>query len=181
LTDEDASRSIDDASLFEQWHRDLSRDFGGFQEIILLELKARLLRLARSPVRTGADSATEGNRDSNRRSPNLEKAEIMACFIAREYRSGLRIKEIADVVDLHPDYAATLFRKTFGTTLISRITRHRVADAQRQLIATEEPVVDIAFASGFDSLSRFNKAFKEVAGMTPRKYRKECGAIPWKN
>ncbi|WP_419189508.1 helix-turn-helix transcriptional regulator [Stieleria marina] len=98
----------------------------------------------------------------------------MACYIARNYKTRLPTKDLADSVDLHPDYAATLFRKTFGTTLNTLITRHRVAEAQRLLITSNEQIVNIAFASGFDSLSRFNRAFKQTTGTTPRSFRKAC-------
>ena len=99
----------------------------------------------------------------------------MACFVARNYTSRIQVKDIAGCVSLHPDYAATLFRKTFGTTLNVLITRHRVAHAQRQLVTTDERIVNIAHDSGFDSLSRFNRAFKQIAGVTPRQYRKTLG------
>ena len=92
----------------------------------------------------------------------------MACFVARNYTSRIQVKDIAECVGLHPDYAATLFRKTFGTTLNVLMTRHRVAHAQRQLVTTDERIVNIAQDSGFDSLSRFNRAFKQLAGTTPR-------------
>jgi AraC-like DNA-binding protein len=42
-------------------------------------------------------------------------------------------------------------------------------------VTTNERVVSIAHDSGFDSLSRFNRAFKQLAGMTPREYRKTLG------
>ena len=74
---------------------------------------------------------------------------------------------------MHPDYASTLFRKTFCTTFTNQITRHRVAEAQRQLITTDEQILTIAYNAGFDSVSRFNRAFKETTGMTPRTYRQQ--------
>jgi AraC-like DNA-binding protein len=43
------------------------------------------------------------------------------------------------------------------------------------LITTNERIVNIAHDSGFDSLSRFNRAFKEIARVTPREYRKTMG------
>lgn len=165
-----------DLKLFENWHSDLSRNEGDLSEIVLLELKARLLRLARSHHRRPVVSSSVGMPRSGQSSPNLEKAELMACYVARNFKSRLPIKEIAHSVDLHPDYAATLFRKTFGTTLVTLITRHRVAEAQRQLITSDEQIVNIALASGFESLSRFNRAFKETTGKTPRDFRKECRA-----
>jgi transcriptional regulator GlxA family with amidase domain len=64
-----------------------------------------------------------------------------------------------------------LFQKTFGTTLMKYVTQHRLSHAQRLLVTTEDSIVNIAFSSGFGSLSRFNEAFRESFGCTPRGYR----------
>jgi AraC family transcriptional regulator, melibiose operon regulatory protein len=180
LTEKNEGRVLDDGLVFRQWSQDLDdpeRTPPGIDEIVQLELKARMLRLARS-VAAGANAATTNPRESNERPVNLQKAEMMAAFIARNYTSRIQIKDIAASVGLHPDYAATLFRKTFDTTLNSLLTTHRIADAQRQLLTAEDRIVDIAYGAGFDSLSRFNRAFKEVTGMTPREYRKGHGTVP---
>lgn len=174
--DDDKATACRDRLLFAQWHNDLADNPDDSQEIVLLELKARLLRLARSHRRRPAVPVTSDDQKVSGGSPNLEKAELMACYIARNFKSRLPIKDIAASVDLHPDYAATLFRKTFGTTLNTLTTRHRVAEAQRLLVTSTEQIVNIALASGFDSLSRFNRAFKQTTGMTPRAFRKECRA-----
>lgn len=170
----DETIAAHDKTLFNQWHRDLSDSDNESQEIVLLELKARLLRLARSYSQRPSLPAARSESQSSGGSPNLEKAEQMAGYIARNFKTRLLIQEIADSVDLHPDYAATLFRKTFGTTLNSLITRHRVAEAQRLLVTSNEQIINVALSSGFDSLSRFNRAFKQVTGTTPSKFRKQC-------
>lgn len=171
----DEATGARDHGLFQQWHRDLSASSEEMQEVVLLELKARLLRLARSHVRRPPlKAAPAQSTRSSGTSPNLEKAERMAGYIARNFKTRLLIQDIASSVDLHPDYAATLFRRTFGTTLNSLITRHRVAEAQRLLITTDDQIVNIALASGFDSLSRFNRAFKQLTGSTPSQFRRAC-------
>jgi AraC-like DNA-binding protein len=174
VADTKGTRSGLDRQLFEQWHQDVE---GGntSREIVVLELRARLLRLADSVDHQEIWPAVSAENAGARLQTNLEKAESMACFVARNYTSRIQVKDIAGCVGLHPDYAATLFRKTFGTTLNVLITRHRVAHAQRQLLTTDERIVNIAHDSGFDSLSRFNRAFKQIAGVTPRQYRKTLG------
>ena len=175
VAETDASRGALDRQLFEQWHEDVEGRRNTNREIVVLELHARLLRLSDSVVDVPHTPPAAGNNACPLQQTNLEKAETMACFVARNYTSRIQVKDIAACVDLHPDYAATLFRKTFGTTLNVLITCHRVAHAQRQLVTTEERVVHIAHDSGFDSLSRFNRAFKQIAGVTPREYRKTLG------
>lgn len=167
-----------DRHLFEQWHEDVQVAPGINREVVVLELRARLLRLAHSVLDSHVPAAAASEAVCPRLQTNLEKAETMACFVARNYTSRIQVKDIAECVGLHPDYAATLFRKTFGTTLNALMTRHRVAHAQRQLVTSDERIVNIAQDSGFDSLSRFNRAFKQLAGTTPRDYRKSLGQSP---
>ena len=178
VADRDETRADLDRQLFQQWHDDLLISSDQSREAVVLELQARLLRLACSTPDEEERPNVCSDAAHTRHQHHPEKAEAMACFIARHYTSQIQIKDIAEFVDLHPDYAATLFRKTFGTTLNALITRHRVAHAQRQLVATDERIVRIAHDSGFESLSRFNRAFKQIAGVTPRDYRKTLGNAP---
>ena len=151
---------------FEQWMNDVNDKW--LEPAVALEIQARLLRMARSLSNVSPPT------NSEHRIPleSHDKAEQMACQISRCYKEKLSIPQIAAEVDLHPDYAATLFKKTYGTTIVNFITRHRVAHAQRLLLSTESPIIIVAEQSGFDSLSRFNRAFKQFTGLTPREYRK---------
>jgi AraC-like DNA-binding protein len=178
VVDSNADRAKLDQRLFEQWHEDVELAPEANRQIVVLELRARLLRLANSVMDSRPPLKAVAEATSPRLQTNLEKAETMACFVARNYTSRIQIKDIAECVALHPDYAATLFRKTFGTTLNALMTRHRVAHAQRKLVTSDDRIVNIAQDSGFDSLSRFNRAFKQLAGTTPRDYRKTLGQTP---
>jgi AraC family transcriptional regulator, melibiose operon regulatory protein len=171
LADRDEPSDAIDPHLFERWHWDLERDSDANYEIVTLEVRARLLRLARQyPASDDAIVCAE----SAPAQPQsiLANAEAMADYVARNYTSRLRVEEIAACTGLNADYAGTLFRKVFGMTLTDLITRHRIAHAQRQLVTTDDQIIRIAQDSGFDSLSRFNRAFKELSGMTPREFRK---------
>ena len=117
-------------------------------------------------------------RRSRRNSPavldqrHLSRAEQMACFIAQNYTQPLTAETIGQHVGLHPNYAMALFQQTFGTTLMRYVTQHRLSHAQRLLVTTEDSIMNIAFGSGFGSLSRFNEAFRQSFGCTPREYRR---------
>jgi len=56
--------------------------------------------------------------------------------------------------------------------LLKYVTQHRLSHAQRLLVTTDDLVVNIALKSGFGSLSRFNEAFRQAFGCTPREYRR---------
>lgn len=154
-----------DRFMFEQWIKDV--DDKALAPAVALEIQARLLRMARH---LEAPASSNGLHIPNQLE-SKDKAEQMACHVSKCYLERLTIPEIAAAVDLHPDYAATLFKRTFGTTIVTFITRHRVAHAQRLLLTTDDQIIKIASDSGFDSLSRFNRAFKQFTGVTPREYR----------
>jgi AraC-like DNA-binding protein len=166
-----ADRATSDAQLFNHWENDLADRRADIEKAVLLEIQARLMRLALNvPAQT--KTGKQKNRIGTVTDNGLNKVEQMACFIAQNYTEQLTVQEIGNVVKLHRNYAMNLFQKTFGTTLINYLIQHRVSHAQRLLATTEMTVADAAFASGFNSISRFNNAFRRACGCSPREYRK---------
>jgi AraC-like DNA-binding protein len=56
------------------------------------------------------------------------------------------------------------------------LNKHRIEEAKELLLAPEQtPVHDIALEVGFASLSSFNKAFKDITGVTPTSFRNNEG------
>lgn len=171
MMETDDRRAAFDNVLFAGWETDLAAGREEAKDIVMLEMEARLRRLAGS-----IPSAARQKRQKQRltlQAGGLNKVEQMACVVAQRYLEPLTVAEISEAVNLHPNYAMNLFKKTFGTTLIDYLTHHRISHAQRLLATTDEKIVEIAFASGFSSISRFNDAFRRACGCTPRDYRVE--------
>ncbi len=171
IVEPDEGRLASDWARFQAWSEDLGTGREECHHISLLEIEARLRRLAL----TVADLPP----GSRRKSPpvlgrqQLSRAEQMACFIAEHYTEPLTAETISQHFGVHPNYAMNVFQRTFGTTLLKYVTQHRLSHAQRLLVTTEDLVVNIALKSGFSSLSRFNEAFRQAFGCTPREYRRE--------
>jgi AraC family transcriptional regulator, melibiose operon regulatory protein len=159
-----------DRDRFAQWEEDLRNPREKTKDIVLLELEARLLRLATSVAATAANGKAK-RRPLALTDGKLNKVEQMACLVAQRYTEQLAIDDISRAVGLHPNYAMNLFKKAFGTTLIDYLTHHRISHAQRLLATTDAKIVDVAFGSGFNSISRFNEAFRRACGCSPREYR----------
>jgi len=169
IMDIDVSRTSMDQVLFKQWEADLGMGKPVAKDTVMLEMEARLRRLAaRLPPPTVQKRRVQ---HLSLQTGGLNRVEQMACFVAQRYTEPLTVAEISEGVKLHPNYAMHLFKKTFGTTLIEYLVHHRVSHAQRLLAMTNEKIVEIAFASGFNSISRFNEAFRRACGCTPREYR----------
>lgn len=159
-----------DVALCRQWERDLSgRDRQPSPETAL-ELQARLLRFATAVADAGS---TRHPARALHGAASAVKAEQMASYIARHYREPLSIDEMARETHLHPNYAMTLFKRTFHTTLNDYLTRYRIAQAQRLLATTDKKVIDVALESGFRTPSRFYDAFQRACNCSPTAYRKQ--------
>lgn len=171
LTDPTGDRAPLDAALFAQWIHDLKQPTEEMKRAVMAEMEARLLRMAVALPATSSSSARPGRRRPVLGTGGLNRVEQMACLIAHRYLEKLSVQEIGQAVGLHPNYAMALFQKTFGTTLVGYLTHHRVSHAQRLLATTDEKILDVAFSSGFASLSRFNEAFRRACGCSPREYR----------
>ena len=160
-----------DLPRFQLWLKDLKADPVDRQRPVFLEMEARLLRLALS---LRGKQATQIASPSRRtlRDTGLSKVEQMAAFVAMHYTEPLSIADVGRHVGLHPNHAMTLFKRAFGTTLLSYLTQHRISHAQRLLATTQDKVLATALDSGFGSLSRFNAAFNAACGCSPREYRR---------
>ncbi len=154
--------------LFRQWYDDLQHSTPELLKIVALEVEACLRRLALK----GAETLNQPE-STTIILPigELSSVERIASFIAEHYTEPLPIAQIACEVNLHPNYAMSLFRKSFAISIVDYITQYRIAHAQRLLITTDLNVSQIAIESGFGSVSRFYTAFKAICSQSPGEYR----------
>jgi AraC-like DNA-binding protein len=162
--------SLAEMSPFSRWEKDLSLNSEAARRIVALEAEARLRRLALG-LELKKSKEASGKRVLPFSSGSLGKIEQMNLFIAGNYQRKINVARIAKVVGLHPNYALTLFRSHCGIGIIDFISRLRISHAQRLLSTTNMKMLDIAFDSGFSSVSSFYEVFKRVCKKTPSQYR----------
>jgi len=151
-----------DRPMLTRWSDEFRRAGDNAQKIVMLEVEARLRRLA-AALAPRARAAV-----SDDQAPRVEQ---IASFVAGNFREIESVRQIAAAVDLHPNYAMQLFKRTCGLPLWEYVTRLRVSHAQRLLLTTDWKVTQIAMESGFASAGRFYDSFARIVGKTPREYR----------
>lgn len=167
------AHDADDDSRFRLWLMDLTGNAKNRQRPVFLEMEARLWRLALALKARPADGKTRHQSCENLADVELTKAERMAAFVATHYTEHLTINDIGHAIDLHPNHAMTLFKRAFGTTLIRYLTEHRISHAKRLLATTSDKILGVALSSGFGSVGRFNAAFRQTCGCSPRDFRNQ--------
>lgn len=102
---------------------------------------------------------------------------IKADMLAHASRGDLSLTQVAARHGVSPGYLRALFRHE-QTTFTDFLLRLRLRLAWQRLVEPrfgQRSVSDIAFASGFNNLSWFYRAFKQHFGMTPSEARAGSG------
>lgn len=63
------------------------------------------------------------------------------------------------------------FKRVTGRTLTDFVIEIRLGHARKLLLETDQSVAEIAYASGFESISNFNHHFHDLTGISPTGYR----------
>lgn len=109
----------------------------------------------------------------------VDDAQRIAHLIAHRLEKGMieqnaRLEDIADQFELSSRQLRRIIQKEFGVSPIELLQTRRLLLAKQLLTETKLTIVDVAFASGFSSLRRFNDAFSSRYGMCPTRLRKEA-------
>ncbi|MEM6822100.1 MAG: AraC family transcriptional regulator [Verrucomicrobiota bacterium] len=80
------------------------------------------------------------------------------------------VVDMARLAGMSRSHFHASFAQATGGSLLEYVTRLRLGYAGRLLSLGNDSITDVAFASGFSSLSRFYEVFKNHFRMTPRAY-----------
>ncbi|MEO3402543.1 ABC transporter permease [Mucilaginibacter sp. CAU 1740] len=88
----------------------------------------------------------------------------------------LNLRSLAEKLDLHPNELSRIINTVLKKSFNDLINEYRVADVARKM---QDPAYDhltllgIAFESGFNSKTTFNRTFKQLTGKSPAEYKIE--------
>src|SRR5207253_517073 len=115
----------------------------------------------------------------------IDNSNRVAHLITRRIDEGLidegaGLEEIAAEFGISSRQLRRIVQKELGVSPIELMQTRRLLLAKQLLTETRLPITEIAFASGFSSLRRFNDAFNIRYGMAPTRFRKavDSGAAP---
>ena len=128
---------------------------------LLMEIFLELMRWEESIGRTF---------DTGAATQNWLQVERVLRFIHEHYAEPIYIKQIARVVGLTVWALQTIFRGALGMSCIQYIRAYRISRAAALLCSPNARVTEVAFEAGFETLSHFNTSFRELMGMSPKKY-----------
>lgn len=107
----------------------------------------------------------------------VDDAHRIACLIAHRIDEGMLddgagLERIAAQFGWSSRQIRRIVQKELGVSPIELVLTRRLLLAKQLLTETTLPITEVAFASGFSSLRRFNDAFSGRYGMPPTRFRK---------
>ncbi len=106
----------------------------------------------------------------NQESPLIRRSKA---YIAGHFADPLTLTEIARALHVSTFYFCKLFKRSTGLTFTDYLCRVRVEKAKNLLLNPHLRVSEIAYDVGFQSLTHFNRTFREITGASPTVYRRE--------
>lgn len=116
-----------------------------------------------------SSSAFVDTRDGN----EDERVKLVKEHIAAHYMHDICLQEMADIAHMSAESFSRFFRNKTGRTPNRYLIDYRLGIAARMLLTTRQSVSEIGFACGFNTLSHFNRLFRESKGCTPSEFREQ--------
>lgn len=103
-------------------------------------------------------------------SPEGSYAESAMLFMEQNFSLPINCNLIANEVGLSPSHLRALFKKEYGTSLVSALNSIRIRHAKNMLKSGVFTLREVAEGCGFQNEYYFSRVFKEITGISPGKY-----------
>ncbi len=99
---------------------------------------------------------------------SAEICQAISGYLNRHFTEDISLPQLAAALGYSKYHISHIFKEKFDCSYSDYLKRLRAEHAMGLLAHSELTVTDICFASGFNSLRSFYRAFHEVYGVAPR-------------
>jgi len=97
---------------------------------------------------------------------------LVESYIEDHIGQQIRVADLSALVNLSEAHFSRGFKSAYGVTPHAYIMRRRVAFAAQLMLASREPLSDIALRCGFHDQAHMGKQFRQLTGETPAAWRR---------
>jgi AraC-like DNA-binding protein len=102
---------------------------------------------------------------------DTERINRVLVYINRHLGEKMTLAQISRVAGLTSVVFSRVFSRIVRKTFSQYVLELRIGKACRLLTETTRCIIEIAYESGFQNLSNFNRLFRKYRHMTPREFR----------
>lgn len=92
-------------------------------------------------------------------------------YILDNLDQRLTVQDMSEEVHMVPQSFCRWFKKSVGMSFVTFVNTARIERACNELKNSDKPIAVIAFENGFESLSHFNRTFKQIKQQAPTVYK----------
>jgi AraC-like DNA-binding protein len=118
---------------------------------------------------------TSINYTNTHKDSETDRMQKVHDYVIKHYRDKIQLQEISGIVSMSEAAFCRYFKKRTNKTFSDFVNEIRIGNACKLLSTTEDlAITQIAYESGFNTLSNFNKQFQKITQKTPSLYRAEA-------
>lgn len=152
--------------------RQIAREYADKNPFYELVIYARLLSLY---VTIGRQKmlgpGMEDNTNDSKQNELSQKLSIAFEYIDSNYMDNVSLEKVASVAGFSKYHFSRLFKQCSGQNFHEYLCYKRVQASEVLLLKPDLSITEIAFKSGFASLSSFNRAFRTINHCSPTEFR----------
>ena len=122
---------------------------------------------------------TEKMRKLRRSDTNSKHINACKEYIYSHIKDRITIEDLSDELGVSASYLSRLFKKETGDSVSAYIRLQKIEKAKNLLRYSDYSIIDIANRLSFSSQSHFIQQFRELTGITPKKYRDNNYMAQW--
>jgi AraC-like DNA-binding protein len=147
------------------------------QELLQVEDFQRILTLLN--LLNLLANSTEYNLLANEGYANLlkehesDRMNKVHAYVMKNFREKISLDDVAAIANMSPPSFSRYFKMHANKTFSDFLTEIRIGYSCKLLIEKKISISEACYESGFNTLSNFNRQFKEVTHHSPLEYRKK--------
>jgi AraC-like DNA-binding protein len=91
--------------------------------------------------------------------------------VTNHFQDGCSVSQAAEMASMTEITFSRNFQTVTGHSFVEFLNRIRIGQACAMLYASDDQIITIAQAAGYNNLANFNRQFLKLKGMTPSQYR----------
>jgi AraC-like DNA-binding protein len=102
---------------------------------------------------------------------NEKRINTVCEYIQKNSTKKFTLGQIAQLIHLSESAFCKFFKRLTGKTFSDYVNEVRIGHACQMLIETDKPIAEVAWGTGFESLTYFNRVFLKKKKMRPKEFR----------
>ena len=106
----------------------------------------------------------------DKRLSDIHRLNPVFRFVENRNQEKISLGQVAAAAYMSPQYFCRFFKRVTGSTFMHYLQQIRIDKAKQLLLAGDMSVTQIAYEVGFESLSYFNRVFRQLTHLTPSEF-----------